>query len=454
MRLDILKALNEERAARRAAIVVTNQDSGAQRLVTAKDVATDPLKNLLEKHLRTGKSGIEETPEGKVFLTVHVPSPKLVITGAVHISQALAPMGQLLGYDVTIVDPRTAFASVERFPDVKVIAEWPDVALPPIGIDRYTAFVALTHDPKIDDPGLDARAQERLLLHRRARLAENPCPPRRAPEGGARLHRQRDRPHPFADRSRHRRGVAGRDRGRDHRRDHRAAAAGGSRHEVRPRLAARGARRHRRAHHPAGRAGAQEGHADRAEPRSQALEAAGHSAYRRGAARAGRRLGGRGRGRRSRQPSPGRACASTAPSPAAPICSPSTPAFWWSTRTAIDRLNRVDEAITFATLPAFKPVVAGEMIATVKIIPFAVADTRAQRGACDCRAKSFIRVAPYKMQEGRRHLDAAAGARRQGGRQDAEDHAGAAGAGRRAHRRRAPRAARAGARWPRRSTRC
>jgi len=154
MKLDILKGLNDERTARRAAIVVTNQDSGDQRLVKAKEVAADPLKAVLEKHLRTGKSGIEETPEGKIFLTVHVPSPKLVITGAVHISQALAPMGQLLGYDVTIVDPRTAFANVERFPDVKVIAEWPDVALPPVGIDKYTAFVALTHDPKIDDPGL------------------------------------------------------------------------------------------------------------------------------------------------------------------------------------------------------------------------------------------------------------------------------------------------------------
>lgn len=154
MRLDILKALNEERAARRSAIVVTNQDTGAQRLVKAADIGRDPLKDVLGKHLRSGKSGIEETPEGKVFLTVHVPSPKLIITGAVHISQALAPMGQILGYDVTIVDPRTAFASIERFPDVKVIAEWPDVALPPIGIDRYTAFVALTHDPKIDDPGL------------------------------------------------------------------------------------------------------------------------------------------------------------------------------------------------------------------------------------------------------------------------------------------------------------
>ena len=89
-----------------------------------------------------------------MFLTVHVPPPQLVITGAVHISQALAPIAALLGYDVTIVDPRTAFASIERFPDVKVIAEWPDVALPPLGIDHYTAFVALTHDPKIDDPAL------------------------------------------------------------------------------------------------------------------------------------------------------------------------------------------------------------------------------------------------------------------------------------------------------------
>ena len=155
MRLDILKALNEERAARRAVIVVTNQDSGVQRLVKAADIRNDPLKDVLEKHIRSAKSGIEETAEGKVFLTVHVPSPKLVITGAVHISQALAPIGHLLGYDVTIVDPRTAFATIERFPDVKVVAEWPDVALPPIGIDHYTAFVALTHDPKIDDPGLD-----------------------------------------------------------------------------------------------------------------------------------------------------------------------------------------------------------------------------------------------------------------------------------------------------------
>jgi xanthine dehydrogenase accessory factor len=154
VKLAILVGLNAERAARRAAIVVTDVESGTQRLVKAADVAGDPLKDLLEKHLRTGKSGMAETPQGRVFLTVHVPPPRLVITGAVHISQALAPMAKLAGYDVTIVDPRTAFASSERFPDVNVIADWPDAALPPLAIDHYTAFVALTHDPKIDDPAL------------------------------------------------------------------------------------------------------------------------------------------------------------------------------------------------------------------------------------------------------------------------------------------------------------
>ena len=154
MKLDILHALNAECAARRAAVLVTDMTSGTQRLVKATDVAKDPLRELIEKHIRMAKSGMEETPQGKFFLTVYVPSPKLVITGAVHISQALAPIGKMLGFEVTIVDPRTAFASVERFPDVKVIAEWPDVALPPLNVDHYTAFVALTHDPKIDDPAL------------------------------------------------------------------------------------------------------------------------------------------------------------------------------------------------------------------------------------------------------------------------------------------------------------
>jgi xanthine dehydrogenase accessory factor len=154
MKLSLLTALNTERAARRAAIVVTDVESGEQRLVKAADIAADPLRAVLSDHLRSGKSGMEETPQRRVFLTVYVPAAQLVIIGAVHISQALAPIGKLLGYDVTIVDPRTAFATPERFPDVKVVAEWPDQALPPLNVDHYTAFVALTHDPKIDDPAL------------------------------------------------------------------------------------------------------------------------------------------------------------------------------------------------------------------------------------------------------------------------------------------------------------
>jgi xanthine dehydrogenase accessory factor len=154
VKLETLKELNTERAARRPVIVVTDTENGVQRLVKAKDFAADPLRAELDKALRMGKSTNVEVGGKKLFLNVYAPTAKLVVIGAVHISQALAPIAQSLGYDVTIVDPRTAFASPERFPDVPLIAEWPDVALPPLNVDHYTAFVALTHDPKIDDPAL------------------------------------------------------------------------------------------------------------------------------------------------------------------------------------------------------------------------------------------------------------------------------------------------------------
>jgi xanthine dehydrogenase accessory factor len=154
MKLTTLAELNAERAARRPAILVTDVASGEQRLVKAKDIADDPLQAELATHLRMGKSGMIEAAGKRLFLNVYAPTARLVIIGAVHISQALAPIARSLGYDVTVVDPRTAFASPERFPDVPLIAEWPDVALPPLNVDHYTAFVALTHDPKIDDPAL------------------------------------------------------------------------------------------------------------------------------------------------------------------------------------------------------------------------------------------------------------------------------------------------------------
>ncbi|MGO3933194.1 XdhC family protein [Rhodopseudomonas pseudopalustris] len=154
MKLEILQALNAERAARRPAVVITELASGAQRLLKADQIDGDPLAAEVHKLLRMGKSATIEAEGRKWFIHVHAPTAKMVIIGAVHISQVLAPLARTLGYDVTIVDPRTAFASAERFPEVPLIADWPDVALPPLQVDRYTAFVALTHDPKIDDGAL------------------------------------------------------------------------------------------------------------------------------------------------------------------------------------------------------------------------------------------------------------------------------------------------------------
>ena len=154
MKLETLSEVNAERAARRPVIVITDVTDGGQRIVKARDISADPLRAELSKQLRMGKSGMVEADGKKLFLNVYAPTARLVIIGAVHISQALAPLARSLDYDVYVVDPRTAFASPERFPDVPLFAEWPDVALPPLNVDQYTAFVALTHDPKIDDPAL------------------------------------------------------------------------------------------------------------------------------------------------------------------------------------------------------------------------------------------------------------------------------------------------------------
>ena len=155
MKLSTLGALNAARAGRRAVVLVTDVESGEERLVDAAAAAGDPLSGAIAEQLRKGKSAMVEDGGRRYFLTVHVPPVKLVMVGAVHISQALAPLGTMLGYEPVVVDPRTAFATPERFPDVRLIAEWPDVALPGLGVDRYTAFVALTHDPKIDDGALE-----------------------------------------------------------------------------------------------------------------------------------------------------------------------------------------------------------------------------------------------------------------------------------------------------------
>lgn len=155
MRRELLAELNAARRERRAAVLVSSLDGAVQRLVTPETLGSDPLAEQIDAAMRSGKSALIEHEGTSFFLTVQVPPVRIVVIGAVHISQALAPMAKLAGFDMVIVDPRTAFATPERFPDVPVLAEWPEVALPPMKIDRYTAICCFTHDPKIDDPALE-----------------------------------------------------------------------------------------------------------------------------------------------------------------------------------------------------------------------------------------------------------------------------------------------------------
>jgi xanthine dehydrogenase accessory factor len=157
VRRELLERLNAARAVRRACLVVTRLSDGAQRLVQAHEIASDPDAAALSTRLVAGASAMVELQGEPHFIALHRPPPRVIIAGAVHISQAMAPMAKLLGLDLAIFDPRSAFATPDRFPDVALLAEWPDEALPKLGgLDPFTAFAALTHDPKIDDPGIVA----------------------------------------------------------------------------------------------------------------------------------------------------------------------------------------------------------------------------------------------------------------------------------------------------------
>jgi xanthine dehydrogenase accessory factor len=156
MDLAALKAINDARRERRAAILLTDLDTGGGRVLGEGDEVPGELGQAVARAFRTGVS-TAVTAEGRsYFLNVHLPHPRLIAIGAVHISQALAPMAKVAGFDMEIIDPRTAFATPERFPDVPLHAEWPEDVLKANPLDGYTAVAALTHDPKIDDFALKA----------------------------------------------------------------------------------------------------------------------------------------------------------------------------------------------------------------------------------------------------------------------------------------------------------
>lgn len=155
MKQTTLDQLLKDRAAKRPVVLATNLTSGLEKILYPVD-RTD--KSDLDSEslaaVRADKSCTVETADGPVFLHVFNPPLRMILVGAVHISQPLARMAAMAGYEVVVVDPRRAFASAARFPGLEVRTEWPDEALEDLAPNLRTAVVTLTHDPKLDDPAL------------------------------------------------------------------------------------------------------------------------------------------------------------------------------------------------------------------------------------------------------------------------------------------------------------
>jgi xanthine dehydrogenase accessory factor len=161
MKSETVAALQDARSKRRAVTLATRLSDAAETLIfpdRADGVMADDeaLLAAARRAMGTGRSETVELVGQKIFLNVYVPPARLIIVGAVHIAQSLAPMASMLDFDVTVVDPRRAFATDSRFPGVKVIQDWADEAFEQMGLDVSTAVVTLTHDPKLDDPALEA----------------------------------------------------------------------------------------------------------------------------------------------------------------------------------------------------------------------------------------------------------------------------------------------------------
>ena len=161
MKRALLEQALAERDAGHPAALVTALGAGTQSLVTPGRVEGDLALTAdalaaVRRVLIDDRSGTVEAAGERLFVQIFNPPLRLILVGAVHISQALAPIAALAGYKVTVVDPRRSFATAARFSGVELIAEWPDEAMPALAIDSRTAVVTLTHDPKLDDPALES----------------------------------------------------------------------------------------------------------------------------------------------------------------------------------------------------------------------------------------------------------------------------------------------------------
>ena len=152
------KTLNlvlSEKNNRNVIIVATELESGQQIILSNND-KNNQIYIAAKTIIKQGKSNVIHIDNQRWFINISLPPLRLVTVGAVHIAQPLAEIATIAGYEVTIIDPRAAFANTTRFPNINIVNEWPEEALIDFKIDNRTAVVTLTHDPKLDDSALYA----------------------------------------------------------------------------------------------------------------------------------------------------------------------------------------------------------------------------------------------------------------------------------------------------------
>ena len=154
MKRETLDQLNAARSAKKPVILATWLDDGSESLIFEDSQVQDRLAEAVTGAFATDRSTTIEVNGRPLFLHVFNPPLRMIVVGAVHVAEPLAKLAQTVGYDITVIDPRRAYVSAERFPGVSLIDHWPDDAITELAPDHRTAIATLTHDPKIDDPAL------------------------------------------------------------------------------------------------------------------------------------------------------------------------------------------------------------------------------------------------------------------------------------------------------------
>ena len=155
MKLETLKSIISKKENKTEFAIITNLSTGESEIFEKEKPLSKELEkysNQINEFFKSKKNGVIDGTE--IFIETYIKPIKVIIVGAVHIAQYLVEFAKSLNFEISIIDPRGYFASEQRFPEMKIINKWPDEAFKQIETNENTALIALTHDPKIDDPAL------------------------------------------------------------------------------------------------------------------------------------------------------------------------------------------------------------------------------------------------------------------------------------------------------------